>query len=186
MSYPAPPASAPASAAPAPENLPELTPELYNHLRSLAERIFAERGATSVEPTALLQEAWLRVSRAGSQYASRAHFMMVAARAMRQILVDQARKRAERGGVGPDATVTWAPSTAGEPVGVLALDASLAELETLDPEAARVVQLRVFGGLSVAEVAALSGTSPRAVDRTWRFARAFLARSLPPSAAVAG
>lgn len=164
------------------DNLPELTPELYEHLRNLAGRIFAERGFghATIQPTVLLHEAWIEVAKSPTQLASRAHFMAVAVRAMRQILVDRARARAgdKRGGAQAHVTLSGVGADLGDAVGVLAMDRALAELEALDPDAARVVQLRVFGGLAVPEVADVLQISPRTVDRTWRFARAFLSKHL--------
>ena len=159
-----------------------LDEEVYDHLRALAGRIHAERGQGSVtlQPTALLHEVWEKLSASSSRYNSRAHFVAVAARAMRQILVDRARARAtaKRGGGLQQTTLSGVGGGLPRALDVLALDRALKELEALDPQAAEVVLLRTFGGLTVPEVAESLGVSARTVDRTWRFARAFLASHL--------
>jgi RNA polymerase sigma factor (TIGR02999 family) len=152
------------------------------NLRALAERIYFERGRgqQTLEPTALLHEAWMKLARSSSRYESRAHFVAVAARAMRQILVNraQARQADKRGG---DQQHTTLSGIAGGPelrLEVLVLDRALTELEAADPRSAEVALLRTFGGMTVPEVAEATGLSPRSVDRAWRFARAFLADRL--------
>ena len=159
-----------------------LDPEVYAHLRALAERIYAERGRgqQTLQPTALLHEAWMKLARSSSRYESRAHFVAVAARAMRQILVNraEARNAEKRGGGKHHTTLSGVAGAPEMTFDVLALDRALTELEAADPRSAEVAMLRTFGGLTVPEVAEAIKLSPRTVDRSWRFARAFLADRL--------
>ncbi|MCB9663094.1 MAG: sigma-70 family RNA polymerase sigma factor [Alphaproteobacteria bacterium] len=152
--------------------------DLYAHLRSLARRIHGERGhgQQTLDPTALLHEAWAKVSAGGGAYASRGHFVAVAARAMRQVLIDRARARSsQKRGVDPARTTLAGLADDGlDAEGFLAMDQALEDLREVDPVAADVVLLRVYGGASVPEVAEQLGVSASTVDRTWRFARAFL------------
>jgi RNA polymerase sigma factor (TIGR02999 family) len=160
--------------------LDRLVPLLYEDLRSLADReLRREMGARTIQATALVHELWLKLS-AGSPVdaSSRTHFLAIAARAMRQVLVDQARRRRteKRGG-------DWQATTLGEgdaAVGVdademLALDDAL---ERLEPRQRQVVELRYFGGLEEREIAQVLGMSERTVRRAWVAARAHLYRSL--------
>jgi RNA polymerase sigma factor (TIGR02999 family) len=161
----------------------ELLPLVYEELRELADRFLAaeKRGAT-LQPTALVHEAYLRL--VGSDQAgweNRAHFFGAAARAIRRILVDQARARraARRGGGRPLRLDTDAPLAGPEPsLDVLAIDEALAKLATIDAQKARVVELRFFGGLSVDETAASLGVSASTVAREWVFARTWLHRAM--------
>ena len=156
----------------------ELDPDVYEHLKAIAVRIHAERvqGDGALDPTVLLHEAWMKLQRSSSHFESRAHFVAVAARAMRQIVVDEARARAAVRHGGDRVRTTLARLDDGQPemVDLLTVDAALTELESVDEQAAQVVLLRVFGGLTVPEVAEVLGISSRSVDRTWRFARALL------------
>ena len=162
--------------------LPELTPEVYDHLHNLARRIHQERrGSDTVQPTVLLHEAWEKVSSSKQAFASRAHFMAVAAKAMRQILVDHARARNAQKRGGDAVRHTTLSGVGDDPaslIDVLALDDALSGLEALDADAAQVVVLRAFGGLTVGEVAEVLGRSVRGVERTWRFAVSYLADRL--------
>jgi RNA polymerase sigma factor (TIGR02999 family) len=164
------------------ERLAEL---LYPELRQLAARLMRrERGGHTLQPTAVVHEAFMRlVNQQAIDWQDRAHFLGIAARVMRRILVDHARKRdaAKRGGgldhvtfdeqvvPGPDATV-----------GLLVLDEVLTRFAALDPRSAQVAELRIFGGLTVREVAHELGLSPRTVDADWAIARAWLAREMAP------
>lgn len=157
---------------------PELTPELYDHLRAIARRVCSGNHAVTVEPTALVHEAWMKlVGHPG--YESRLHFLRAAALAMRQILVDQARARgsAKRGAHAARTTLSGIP---GESDGfdLVELDASLGRLQALDAEAADVVLLRCFGGLTLDETAEVMGLSERTVSTRWRHARAWLIANL--------
>lgn len=161
----------------------ELDADAYAHLKAVAERVFAQRGFghASIQPTMLVHEAWLKVSASGAEYESRAHFVGVAARAMRQILIDRARMRAavKRGGEGQRrTTLTGLSADDSHAVDVLDLDKALTALEAADPRAAQVAQLRTFGGLTVPEVAEAIGVSERTAARSWRAARAFLMAQL--------
>jgi RNA polymerase sigma-70 factor (ECF subfamily) len=163
----------------------ELDADSYAHLKARAERVFAQRGFghASIQPTVLLHEAWLKVSGSGAHYESRAHFVGVAARAMRQILIDRARMRAavKRGGEDQRrTTLTVLADDASGAVDVLDLDQALTALAEADPRAAHVAQLRAFGGLTVPEVAEAMGVSERTAARSWRAARAFLTTQLEP------
>lgn len=162
------------------EALPKLIPLLYNDLRRLAAHCLrTERGGHTLQPTALVHEAYLRLmdqTRAGWQ--NKAQFMAVAAQLMRRILVDYARERlaAKRGG-GP-ARVDLDAVDAGGAIDVseevLAVDEALARLAALDPQQARVVELRYFGGMTVEETAEALDISPRTVKRDWAMAKAWL------------
>jgi RNA polymerase sigma factor (TIGR02999 family) len=154
---------------------------VYAELRRLAAaHLGGARGGT-LQPTALVHEAWLRLQGGTGEFASSRHFLGVASKAMRSVLVDHARARhtAKRGGgEAPgvlDEAVAWLE--AGE-VELLDLDAALEALERDDPELARVVELRFFGGLSHEEIAAAEGCSLSTVERRWRLARARLRRDL--------
>lgn len=160
-----------------------LFPLVYGELRELARsRLARERSNHTLTPTALVNEAWLRL--VGSEmpsFASSRHFLGVAAIAMRRILIDHARTamRDKRGGGQIAMTLpTDVGDGALDPVALIELDATLSRLDQLDPSMARVVELRYFGGLTVEEAAAVLETSPRSVNRLWTAARAWLAREL--------
>ena len=158
---------------------PPLDPETYAWLRNLAGRIHAEKGRNAtLQPTALLHEAWMKVAASSSTYESKGHFLAIAARAMRQILVDRARARMsqKRGGDWDQVTLSGVGDDPGRLLDVLELDRALSKLEAVDPDAARMAMLRTFGGMTAAEAAAATGTSVRSGQRHWRFARAFLAK----------
>jgi RNA polymerase sigma factor (TIGR02999 family) len=159
----------------------ELLPLVYEELRQLADRcLAAEKSGATLQPTALVHEAYLRLVGSGRAcWENRAHFFGAAARAIRRILVDRARSRrsARRGGGRPLRLDTDALlADAGPTLDVLALDEALAKLASFDAQKARVVELRFFGGLGVDETAATLGVSASTVDREWYFARAWLHR----------
>lgn len=160
---------------------------VYDELRRLASgQLRGGRGSVTLQTTALVHEAYLRlVGASGGEIHDRAHLLAVAATAMRQIVVDHARRRgaAKRGGDAvrvelADSDAAVASSLAE----VLAVDAALERLATLDPRLARTVEMRFFAGLSVAEVALALDVSERTVKRDWRTARAFLHRELASGA----
>jgi RNA polymerase sigma factor (TIGR02999 family) len=153
--------------------MPELDPELYTWLRRLAGRIHRERagGSDTLQPTALLHEAWEKAVRSRMEFRDRAHFVAVAALAMRQILIDRARSRRD---AGERTTLAGVGDAPGEPLDVLDLDAALTALEALDPTTAQIALLRTFGGLSNADVASALGLAERRVEDEWTFARAWL------------
>lgn len=151
---------------------------VYPELRLLADRQFrGERAQHTLQPTALVNEAWLRLSGLDRiDWQDRAHFVRMAARLMRGILVDHARRRdaAKRDG-GQRVTLTGLDVAAEEAgLDVMALDAALARLEVLDPDKARVVELRYFGGLTIEETAEAMASSPATVKRQWQAARTWL------------
>jgi RNA polymerase sigma factor (TIGR02999 family) len=154
----------------------------YEELRRLAGRIRRDFPALTLNPTALVDEAWVKLSTSpGLSATSRIHFKRIAARAMRQILVDMARRRSagKRGGraaalVTLDESIA-APSTADE---VLRLEAALAELARIEPVQALMVEYRFFGGMEVAETAELLGVSEAKVRRDWRAVKAWLAMAM--------
>ena len=151
---------------------------LYAELRSLARQIFADQRANhTLQPTALVHEAYLKLVNAGSAYENRRHFMAVAAKAMRQVLINHARdQRAEKRG-GTRVHMTLAPDLTPLPeseIDVLELEEALERLERIDPDQARVVELRFYGGLTMPETAEVLGVSESTVKREWRMARAEL------------
>jgi RNA polymerase sigma factor (TIGR02999 family) len=141
-----------------------------------------ERPNHTLQPTALVGEAFLRlVDQTRIDWQDRAHFLGIAARVMRQVLVDHARERgaAKRGGDVQRVTLDdYAGQENPAPLDVLILNDALDRLAAIDPRGARVVELRVFGGLTVEEVAALLDVSKRTVDNDWSVARMWLAREL--------
>jgi RNA polymerase sigma factor (TIGR02999 family) len=167
----------------------ELLPLVYDELRNLAAaRLAAEPSGNTLQPTALVHEAYLRLvgTPGGDQWDNRGHLFAAAAEAMRRILVDAARRksREKHGGdmtrVPLEATQPAAPDPRDD---LVALDAALTRLVAVDPQAAKLVELRHFAGLSVAEAAEALGMSMRTADRLWAFARAWLHRELTDTAA---
>ncbi|MBL8754228.1 MAG: sigma-70 family RNA polymerase sigma factor [Planctomycetes bacterium] len=161
----------------------QLLPLVYQELHRLAQRLMGhERRDHTLQATALLHEAWLRLCEPGGDFQDRQHFVRIAARAMRHVLVDHARARLahKRGGgrrTDVDAEALAAPA---DPASLLAVDETLARLQQLDPQLAQLVELRFFAGLDNPAVAATLGVSLRSVERGWRTARAFLLRDLEP------
>ena len=165
------------------EALSMLLPLVYDELRRVARsQMRGERPGQTISSTGLVHEAWLRLSSARQlSPQNRAHFLAIAANAMRQILVERARARhaAKRGGHRHQVTLEEGSLASEAPgVDVLAVDSAIDKLAALDPEQARVVELRYFGGLSVEETAEAIGISPATVKRRWSSARAFLAAEL--------
>jgi RNA polymerase sigma factor (TIGR02999 family) len=156
---------------------------VYDELRALAGDMFRDQPPDHTwEPTALVHEAYIRlVNHQEVEWTDRAHFLAVAAKAMRNLLIDHARKHKadKRGGgwqrVALDAVVD---SAAERSIDLLALDESLEELGRLHERQARVVELRFFGGLTVRAAAEVLKVSPASVDNDWRMARAWLTRRL--------
>ncbi len=157
---------------------------LYRELRVLAiSAMRSERGNHTLQPTALIHEAFMRLADNTSSIENRRHFFGIAATAMRRILVEHARARhaVKRGGHAPRVSlddVAVAAPTALDPVDLEALDAALTQLATFDPRQARVVELRYFAGLTVEEAADVLDASPRTVKRDWQMARAWLRREM--------
>ncbi|MCA9515093.1 MAG: sigma-70 family RNA polymerase sigma factor [Myxococcales bacterium] len=160
----------------------ELLPLLYDHLRALAASQLRGRAGHTLQPTALVHEAFLKLGgQDPTQWQGRSHFVAVAATAMRQILIDHARRTKSQKRGGDWARVTLSGVDAGETaqdVDVLALHHALERLAELDPRQARVVELRAFGGLTNAEVGEVVGLSERSVEKEWRRVKAWLAREL--------
>jgi RNA polymerase sigma factor (TIGR02999 family) len=170
-----------------------LVPLVYDELRRQARQALGREGAGhTLQATALVHEAWLRLcDQHDARWESRAQFFAIAAQVMRRVLVDHARTRRalKRGGGAVQVSLGDAESAAslgaasvdGTPLDamdVLALDDALARLATLDPQKARLVDLRYFAGLSIPEVAAILGVSPATVGREWAVARMWLRREL--------
>jgi RNA polymerase sigma factor (TIGR02999 family) len=161
----------------------QLLPLVYDGLRALAEELMQqERPGHTLQATALVHEAYLKlVDQKRAQWQDRAHFFAVAAQAIRRILVDHARShdRAKRGGGRVQLTLNEElAATYDEVVDVVALDEALTKLADSHPQHARIVEMRFFAGLTIEETAAVLGMSARTVDRHWRFARAWLYRTL--------
>jgi len=155
-----------------------LLPLVYRDLEAIA-RAYARAPEVSLEPRGLVHELYLRLAAGAFDARDRKHFYAVAALAMRQILVDRARRRraAKRGGGAVRVTLSGLPGS--DPaIDVLEIDEALRRLEALSERQARVVELRCVIGLSAAETAAALGVSERTVHSEWRLARAWLVREL--------
>jgi RNA polymerase sigma factor (TIGR02999 family) len=166
--------------------LDQLFSAAYDELRHLAASVRRAEPSVTLSPTALVHEAWLKL--AGSlpmTPASRLHFKRIAARAMRQVLVEAARRRRADKRGGSAAVAVTLDEQLGVPAmhddEVLALDDALDRLARLDPRQALTVESRFFGGLDVAETAQLLDVSEATILRDWRAARAWLARELRPA-----
>ena len=167
-----------------PQSAEQLLPLVYDELRKLAaQRLAQEKPGQTFQPTALVHEAYLRLVGDGqpADWEGRGHFFAAAAEAMRRILIDRAGRKAttKRGG-GLRRIDIEQVSTAddGREPELLALDEALTELERHDPQAARLVKLRYFAGLSHQQAAQALGVSRRAADRLWSLARAWLYQRL--------
>lgn len=161
----------------------ELTPLVYEELRRIAGRRFKDAGGPmTLQPTAIVHEAFIKlVDRDTVNYNDQAHFMAVAATAIRHVLIDHARRKGaqKRGGDRGRITLTDARAeSGGEEVDLLELDDTLNQLAELDPRAARVVELRFFGGLPDNAVAGLLNISERTVRNDWAMARAWLRQAM--------
>lgn len=161
----------------------ELMRAVYGDLRRKAAALLRrERPGHTLQPTALVHEAYMRlIDQRRVVWQNRAHFLGVAAEMMRRILIDHARNRkaAKRGGGATRVTLDDALVRSGpRDLDLLALDEALDELAVLDPQQSRVVELRAFGGLSVEETAEVMSISPATVKRYWAFSSAWLARRL--------
>lgn len=154
----------------------------YDQLRSLAASAFRPGNSPTLQPTALVHEAWLAlIDQRNQDWRSRAHFLAIASRLMRRILVHHAEeRRAIKRGEGV-AHATFVDATDGlnrDQVDLLALNEALEALGARDERKARLVEMRFFAGLSHREIAEALGVTERTVERDWRLARAFLARAL--------
>ena len=168
----------------APQPAGELIHQVYAELRRLAGQYVRRERAQSVQATDLVHEAFLRLqNERRPAWRNRTHFVAIAAIAMRRLLVERARARdaAKRGGGRVQVTLDdrlLGAAPQDDPTDVVALDRALTKLAGLDPQQARLVELRYFGGLSVEETAEALGTSPATVKRHWTIARAWLRREL--------
>jgi len=173
----------PANARPA--EAPELFALVYDELRRLAAAYMRrERPGQTIQATALVHEAYLRLASAGTPWHDERHFVGIAARSMRQILVERARARGAQKRWGALDRVSLCESlahAAHEDAMLPALDDALTRLEEIDPEQARIVELRFFAGLSIEDAADALAMSPATLKRRWALARAWLFRELSQS-----
>jgi RNA polymerase sigma factor (TIGR02999 family) len=166
-----------------PQAAEQLLPLVYDELRKLAaQRLTQEKPGQTLQATALVHEVYLRlvdVERA-QHWNSRGHFFAAAAEAMRRILVDNARRKQskKRGGDRVRLDLDQFAATSDRLDDVLDIDAALEGLANIDPQAAELVKLRYFAGLSIPQAATALGVSPRSADFLWAYARAFLLRTL--------
>jgi RNA polymerase sigma factor (TIGR02999 family) len=163
----------------------ELVPLVYAHLRNIAaNRLRAERDGHTLQPTALVHEAWLRLMRQhGADWQNRSQFFAIAAQIMRRILVDHARRRlaSKRGDGAAMLDIDELADVIASPMPddrLVSLNTALEQLSAIDERQARVVELRFFGGLSVEETAEVLTLSPTTVKREWATARAWLFRAV--------
>lgn len=166
-------------------NADELFPDLYNELRSIAKRHLAGEGHNNtLRTTELVHEAYLRFSKQDTtRFQRSSHFLAVAAMMMRRVLVDRARSRktAKRGGGWLRIELNEDTALDKRPVlDLLEIDDALKTLESLDPRAASIVEMRFFAGMTEAQIADVMGFSDRWVRKQWSFARAWLHRQLNP------
>jgi RNA polymerase sigma factor (TIGR02999 family) len=165
------------------QSIDTLLPIVYQELRRLAaNNLRRERPGQTLQPTALVHEAYLRLMKdKPDRWQNRAHFCAIAAHSMRQILIERARARGaqKRGGPRQRVTLDEALVAGGDrSIDLLALDEALERLAAFDPDQARLVELRFFGGLTVEETADAMDISPATVKRHWTVACAWLAREL--------
>jgi RNA polymerase sigma factor (TIGR02999 family) len=165
--------------------LDRLMPLVYDELRRLAaRRLDLERTGHTLQPTALVHEAYVRLVEGEVSFNDRAHFFALAARIMRRVLVDHARARISDKRGGGRANITLREGSAAvdpETIDLLALDEALSRLGELDPRMARVIELHYFGGLTYAETSTALCISEATVDRQLRLAKAWLAEQLEGS-----
>jgi RNA polymerase sigma-70 factor (ECF subfamily) len=164
----------------------QLMPLVYAELRAIARVCFHGQGTNhTLEPTALVHEAYLKLVKADEiDWQGRSHFFALSARAMRQILVDHARRKQRLKRSGGITRIELREDMAISPQrdeDLLAVDEALNELEKLDPQQAKIVELRFFGGLTVQEVADYLNMSKRTVEREWTMIRAWLRHTLQQS-----
>jgi RNA polymerase sigma factor (TIGR02999 family) len=165
----------------------QLLPLVYEELRRLAaQKLAQEKPGQTLQATALVHEAYVRLVGADKarHWKSRGHFFAAAAEAMRHLLVDRARRKRSRKRGGDRARVAFDEAklaAAQEPEEVVAVDEALAGLAAADAQAAELVKLRYFAGLSIPEAAEVLNISPRSADRLWAYARAWLHRAIGAS-----
>lgn len=155
---------------------------VYDDLRGMAARHLArERPDHTLQPTALLHEAWLKLDRGGDhEFASRGHFLALASRVMRTLLVDHARRKnaSKRGGEIERVALDDMAERGESPLGVLELEDALQKLEAVDEQLSRLIELRYFGGSSIAECSQALGLTQRTAERRLQAATAWLRRYL--------
>jgi len=172
-----------------PESVSKITPLVYDELRRVARNYLRrERPGHSLQATALVNEAYLRLAKEGVRgWKNRSHFCAIAASSMREILVERARARKASKRGGSRIRVTLGDETAAvesKPVDLLNLDEALVRMEAFDPQLARIVELRFFGGLTVEDAAKTLKISPATVKRGWSLAKAWLRREMRKEAQV--
>ncbi len=167
------------------EALDRLIPLVYNELRAIASRYLARERHDAIQTTALVNEAFVKlVDQRQVDWQNRAHFFAIAARVMRRVLIDDARwrLRQKRGGSAVMVTLDDLSDAALDPavdvLDVIAVDRALRDLERLDADQARIVELRFFGGLTAEETGAVLGISRATVEREWAVAKGWLHRAL--------
>lgn len=165
------------------EALPQLLDLVYPELRKIAaSRLRGERADHTLQPTSLVHEAYMRLAhQEGTDWQNRTHFYAVAARVVRSVLVDhaRARRRIKRGAGAPSVELNeWNASVPAPQVDLLDLDAALKELEAIDADRARIVELRHFAGMSIEETAAALGISESTVKRGWLAAKSWIRQRL--------
>ena len=163
--------------------LEQLLPLIYNELRRLAGRYMQHEQGNTLQPTALVHEAYLRLIRQDhTNWQNRAQFMGIAGQLMRRILVDHARRRCAAKRLGPlttlDESAQQQLADSSKPEEILAIHLTLERLERLDPQQGKLVELRYFAGLSAEETAEAMGLSLRTVEREWTTAKAWLRAQL--------
>ena len=163
----------------------ELLPLVYQELHRLARSYMRrERAEHTLQPTALINEAYLRLAQGDIDWQNREHFIGVAAHVMRRVLVDYARQHNAQirgGGLKRVELEEWLAISPERIDEVVSLDEALSRLAEENPRQARVVELRYFGGLSVEQIAAMLGIAERSVKRDWAVARVWLFRELRPN-----
>ena len=165
-----------------PEALGKLMEAIYPELKRLARyHLYNERAGHTLNTTAIVHEAYLRMSGGGASYQDEGHFLRASSKVMRNLLVDHARRRnaAKRGGgISPITLVEDRLVSADDSVAVLAMDAAINGMKEIDPRLETIVECRFFAGLNVAETAQAMGTSERTVERCWQRARAYLLQAM--------
>lgn len=160
----------------------DLLPQVYTELRQLAvAKLKVEQPGQTLSATALVHEAWLRLSEASIDFSDRTHFFRTAATAMRRILVDRARAKASKKRDGGQQVTLDDPPDRMPDEQLLALDEALTALAVEKPEHAKLVELRYIVGFTGDEAAGVLGISPATADRMWRYARAWLQLKLQES-----
>lgn len=168
------------------QDMNEVFSLVYEELKRLASYIRRSQPGATLNTTGLVHEAWLKLQNSSSlQFESDAHFKAIAAKAMRQILVDAARRREarKRGGAGEAILVTLDASVGIKPTcdeEIIALETALRRLEEMSPRQAKVIECRYFGTMTVEQTAEALGVSASVIERDWRAAKAWLASVLAP------